>query len=145
MQTLSLRRWHTGNNEERMTSLAGFSPPLYLSCQAELSQWPASYSLVRVRGGKAPTTSNKTAESEFYRYQLRLYIAAIFYLIVLGIIRQPGNCDKSPLCVFLTPHIIMYGDLGENISGGGKKGIRKKPVTMTNFREQDLSLKSTAL
>ena len=32
----------------------------------------------------------------------------------------------------------MYRDLGENISGGGKKGIRKKPVTMTNIRESRL-------
>ena len=64
---------------------------------------------------------------------------------MLGIISQPGNCDKSPLCVFLTLGIIMYTDLGENISGGGKKGIRKKPVTMTNIREQDLSPQSTAL
>ena len=39
----------------------------------------------------------------------------------------------------------MYKDLGENISGVGKEGMRKKPVTMTNIREQDLSLKSTAL
>ena len=30
----------------------------------------------------------------------------------------------------------MYRDLGENISGGGKKGIRKKPVAMTNIGEQ---------
>ena len=30
----------------------------------------------------------------------------------------------------------MYRDLGENISGGGKKGIRKKPVNMTNIGEQ---------
>ena len=64
----------TGNNEERMTSLAGSSPPPYI---CHVRQNFPSYSLVRVRGEKAPTTSNKTAESEFYRYQLRLYIAAI--------------------------------------------------------------------
>ena len=58
--------------------------------------------------------------------------------------------------MFLTLHIIMYRDLGENISGGGKKGRRQKKTcdsekdsylsqdSHTNIQEQDLSLKSSA-
>ena len=66
----------TGNNEERMTSLAGSSPPPYI-CHVRQNFPNGQQATVRVRGGKGPTTSNKTAESEFYRYQLGLYMAAI--------------------------------------------------------------------
>ena len=76
MQTLSLRRWYTGNYEERMASPAGSSPPPYI-CHVRQNFPNGQQATVRVRGGKVPTTNNKTAESEFYRYQLRLYIAAI--------------------------------------------------------------------
>ena len=78
MQTLSLRRWYTGNYEERMTSPAGSSPTLISVMSGVRQNFPnGQQATVRVRGGKVPTTNNKTAESEFYRYQLRLYIAAI--------------------------------------------------------------------
>ena len=124
MQTLSLRRWHTGNNEERMTSPAG-SPPL-ISVMSGRTFPVASKLQSGCEEGKLLPLAVKLQKVNFTDISSDYTLLPChFYLIVLGIISQPGDCDKSPLCVFLTLHIIMYRDLGENISGGGRKKRHK--------------------